>query len=940
MGMTAFEVFGVLKLDTKDFDNGLGKAKSSLEGLSKANGLFNTTNSLIGNGLATAAKVGVAAITGAASAVAGFAKTSLDTATSFETAFTGVRKTVEEEYDGMYKELEKWIMQESTHLASTQEEIAGVMEIAGQLGVTGTKGLETFTETIIKLGDTTDLTAEEAATALARFGNIAHIAPEEMDRIGAAIVDLGNHSAALEPEIVAMATRLASAGTIAGLSATDILGLSTAMTSVGIQAEAGGTAMSTILTKIGRAVDEGVDPANEKLELFARTAGMSSEQFATAWKTKPAEALTNFIQGLDGVIDSGGNVTAVLDDLGIKGIREANTVRSLALASDMLVSTVDRANKAYTDNLALEEEAATRYEDTAVKALQTANAYRNLKKVIGDELKPTYGEFLSFTQTAIEEMQKGLEEGGIHGLMQSMGTAIAGALDMLNSKLPEFIKYGIELLGALGQGIMDNLDTITATASEILVQLANALAEGLPEIIKMGSQIVNDLLNAIIQVLPTVTPLIVEFITGLAQIFADNAEQMVEIAIAICSAIGEGIIQSAPIIAEKAPEILNAITSGIEEHPEALLVIGPFVLGKILSTLIGALDILGPFAQTFGSSLGGTLSTGATTATAEAGTAMATSGIAAVGTALTAILGSVMAFIAGSEVGKKVGAWLFPDDAELYEHYSGISGTFEMLKDTIDGILWLISETWNEVMAAFVESAQADWEETKEIFASVGDFFEEKFNDAKEAVEAKMKEISDNLKESWEITKEVYEVVGEWFKEKFTEAKENVVGAWSDIKAKMSEVWGNIKSAFDIKSVSEWGRDMISNFVDGIRSKIGDVMSAASDIAETVRSYLHFSEPDVGPLADFSTYAPDMMKLFAQGMKENQDIIQKQFEESFALPDIKSNVNLQSNSSVAGITGGMIQNITINAPTELDPSEIARQTKNASREMMLRLRMA
>lgn len=935
MGMTAFEVFGVLKLDTKDFDNGLDKAKGALNGLSKANGLFNSANSLIGNGLATAAKVGAAAVMAASSAVAAFAGSSVNAATSFESAFTGVKKTVDAS-EAEYDKLKDWIMDASTKMATSKENIAATMEIAGQLGIRGVDSLETFTKTMIMLGDSTNLSSEEAASALAKFMNITGDSSQNAEKMGSVIVDLGNHFATTEADIVQMATRLASAGRIAGLTGPEIMGLSTAMSSVGINAEAGGTAMAQTLQKLSRAVDTG----SEKLQTYADVAGMSAEQFAKTWKEKPVDALGAFIAGLGRLNEADANTTLILDELGLKGIREVNMLNALALSSDNLANAVNTANKAYEEGTALSDEANKRYATTESQAIQTAEAFKNLKVVIGEELQPTYSEFMSFTKTAMEKMQKGLQENGISGLMESMGSAIAGALDMLNSKLPEFIKYGIELLGALGQGIMDNLDTITATASDILVQLANALAEGLPEIIKMGSQIVNDLLNAIIQVLPTVTPLIVEFITGLAQIFADNAEQMVEIAIAICSAIGEGIIQSAPIIAEKAPEILNAITSGIEEHPEALLVIGPFVLGKILSTLIGALDILGPFAQTFGSSLGGTLSTGATTATAEAGTAMATSGIAAVGTALTAILGSVMAFIAGSEVGKKVGAWLFPDDAELYEHYSGISGTFEMLKDTIDGILWLIGEAWNNLMTAFVESAQADWEETKEIFASVGDFFEEKFTEAKEAVEAKMKEISDNLKESWEIMKEVYEVVGEWFKEKFTEAKENVVGVWSDIKAKMSEVWENIKSAFDIKSVSEWGRDMISNFVDGIRSKIGDVMSAASDIAETVRSYLHFSEPDVGPLADFSTYAPDMMKLFAQGMKENQDIIQKQFEESFALPDIKSNVNLQSNSSVAGTTGSMIQNITINAPTELDPSEIARQTKNASREMMLRLRMA
>lgn len=79
----------------------------------------------------------------------------------------------------------------------------------------------------------------------------------------------------------------------------------------------------------------------------------------------------------------------------------------------------------------------------------------------------------------------------------------------------------------------------------------------------------------------------------------------------------------------------------------------------------------------------------------------------------------------------------------------------------------------------------------------------------------------------------------------------------------------------------EWGKDLISNFIQGIKDKIGDLKSACENIAQTVKEYIGFSEPKEGPLSNFHTYAPDMMKLFAKGIKDNEDIVQRQMEQSF-----------------------------------------------------------
>src|SRR5690606_16386685 len=123
-------------------------------------------------------------------------------------------------------------------------------------------------------------------------------------------------------EIVALSMRLAGAGKQAGLTEGDVLGLAAAMSSVGIDAEAGGTAMSLTMKRIGKEVETGGD----KLALFAEVAGVSSQAFAAAWKDDAAGALSMFVDGLGETEALGKSTNAVLTELGVTGIRESDAL--------------------------------------------------------------------------------------------------------------------------------------------------------------------------------------------------------------------------------------------------------------------------------------------------------------------------------------------------------------------------------------------------------------------------------------------------------------------------------------------------------------------------------------------------------------------------------------------------------------------------------------
>ena len=178
-----------------------------------------------------------------------------------------------------------------------------------------------------------------------------------------------NNFATTESDIVSMANRLAASGTLAGLTNQEILGLATAMSSVGIEAEAGGTAMTQTLSAIESAVAAG----GENLQKFATVAGESSEEFASKWKNKPVEAIQDFIRGLGKLDEKGESATMVLDDMGLSGVRQSNMLKSLALAADTMTGAVDLSNKAWNENTALTNEASTRYETTESKLKMLKN---------------------------------------------------------------------------------------------------------------------------------------------------------------------------------------------------------------------------------------------------------------------------------------------------------------------------------------------------------------------------------------------------------------------------------------------------------------------------------------------------------------------------------------------------------------------------------------
>jgi len=357
-------------------------------------------------------------------------------AIDWESAWAGVTKTVDGTPEQM-QEIEDGLRGLAKELPSSHGEIAAVAEAAGQLGVK-TADVVAFTKTMIDLGETTNLSAEQAATSLAQFMNIMGTAGTDVGRLGATIVALGNDGASTEAEIVSMAQRIAGAGALVGASEGEVLALSNALASMGVTAELGGGVASRILQDLYSAVQTGGD----KLDGFAKVAGVSAKEFAAAFQDDPVRAMGLFAGGLNGVEKSGGNVVQTLSDLGFKSTEEQRVLLQLKSGTDLLTDSLDLQKTAWDDNNALTAEAAKRYETVESKLQMAGNAVADAAISFGQVFLP----ILSKTSDIIKELAGGFaslppDVQGVVSIIVALGAVVSltgGAFLLALPKIFEF----------------------------------------------------------------------------------------------------------------------------------------------------------------------------------------------------------------------------------------------------------------------------------------------------------------------------------------------------------------------------------------------------------------------------------------------------------------------------------------------------------------------
>lgn len=434
-------------------------------------------------------------------------------AISFEDAFTGVTKTVE----GTPEQLEKvnqGLKNLAVNTSSSYQTIAHYAELAGQMGVP-TKAVVGFTKTVTELGDTTNLVGEEAAQSLAKFSNIMVSDSKKTNnyysRLGSTIVDLGNKFATTEKDITQMSLRLGVAGKQVGFNSNQVLGLSTALSSLGIKANAGGGSISKMLKRIQLAVSTG----NEDLQKFAQVSGMTSEEFQKAWGEDAAGTFLKFVKGIGNTKD----VTKTLDDLNIKEIRQAQAMGALAQSSNVLERALNTSATAWSNNSAMATEAEKRYNTMKSQLIQAWEAIKQAFASLGQSMAPTI--------TAVAKSVKNIALGFTQlsdGTKMTIGnillfTAALSPTLKLTSKFAGGVQSVLGFMGTLGSKALTSASNMRAMATTMetvsggaTIMSANLMTNA-ASVEKLGQKMI-----AMQGVIATATPIIMGVTAAIAAI--------------------------------------------------------------------------------------------------------------------------------------------------------------------------------------------------------------------------------------------------------------------------------------------------------------------------------------------------------------------------------------------------------------------------------------
>lgn len=494
-----------------------------------------------------------ASIVAAGTTVAGLGAAAIRVGIEFESAFTGVKKTVDAS-DEQLSALHDGLIDLSKEIPMTAAGLSAIAESAGQLGI-DVDNIEEFTATMADLSVATNLTAEEAATSFARFANIVGMSQEDFDKLGSVVVALGNNLATTEAEITAMSMRIAGAGSQVGLTEAQIMAFSGALSSVGIEAEAGGTAFSTLISKMSLAVAQG----GAALTDFSDVAGMTGDEFREAFEQDAGQAILAFIQGLARINDEGGSAIKTLDDIGLSDIRMRDALLRASGASDVFAEALDIANTAWDENIALSKEAEQRYKTMESRLQLLKNSVSALGIAIYESTDEGLGSAVDLAMGWVDELTQAFAGGGTRGLVLAAGDILADMVSVLADKSGDLIDVGADVIDAFATGLRRNAKSIATNLQKALKDAVAGLGKVLPSVAKAGIKLATELVGAIAESLPDLLPAAVDMFFDTLVALLTDLPTLIKVGVQFVTGLVEGIFSAIPRLLSGIGDVFTAL---------------------------------------------------------------------------------------------------------------------------------------------------------------------------------------------------------------------------------------------------------------------------------------------------------------------------------------------------------------------------------------------
>lgn len=736
--MNFLELAAKLSLDSSDYERGLSKAKSLA--------------SSVGSGVAKVMKIGAAAMAAATTAAVAFGGAAVKTGMEFDKSMSQVAatmgKTMEEmeqevgsvettfgHFEGTLRDFAQYMGSNTAFSATQAADALNYMALAGydaqtsmemlpnvlNLAAAGSMELARASDMVTDTQTAFGISLDRTSQMVDEMAKAASTGNTSVEQLGDAFLTVGGLAQELNGGFVTLAD--GSQASVDGIQELEIA--LTAMANAGVKGSEAGTHMRNMLLKLASPTSDGT----KQLEALGVAVFDAEGQM---------RSMRDIMGDLNGAL---GNLT---QQEKINAISDLFNTRDLASAEALLNAVGEDWDKIGASILdaegAASKMAETQLDNLAGDITLLKSAFEGAQIAISDGLTPELRKFVQFGTKSLSRLTEAFKAGGFKGAMGELGSLLSEGTAMIVEKAPEFLEAGAELLSALGEGIIQNLPTLTTTAVEVISMMARYIIQALPEIARAGMDLLVMLGRGIVENLPTLVSAAVEVIKELATILSDPAqlEKLVEAAVEIILALADGLIESLPTIIDATVSIITTIFTKLTEP---------------------------------------------------------------------------------------------------------------------DTIMKLLDAGWEIIKAL----AKGIWENIPEILSAIG-------------------EVLSNLLSA-------------------------IKGKWNDLKQKGREIIDKIKEGIHqkIEDAKNWGRDLIQKFIDGLLEKWNALKQKVSNIAQSIKDFLGFSEPKLGPLSNFHTYAPDMMKLFAQGIYDNAHVVTDAIEDTF---DFGERFDYQTAASASYVSAG------------------------------------
>nr|DAE67831.1 MAG TPA: minor tail protein [Caudoviricetes sp.] len=339
------------------------------------------------------------------------------------------------------------------------------------------------------------------------------------------------------------------------------------------------------------------DTATEASQLLAQLA--ENEEDVSTWTDIAAGVFGTFGDSLpiEGLIESAnetakvGQVTGTLADaLNWAGISEDKFNEKLAkctsesernqLIMSTLSRTYDQASAAFYRN----NEALIQARENQILLDDTLSQLGETVSKVKNNLLSEFLPSIASVVTAFNDLVNGVD-----GADEALSTAIGDMVTALVEKPPDFLSFGVDVLQAILQGIIDNLPTLLDGLAQVVEEIFVALVELAPSLLDAGIELLKYIADGIKNGIPSLVEKLPEIISSISEYFTENLPSILDTGADILISLIDGIVSAIPILMENLPQILTSIIDFIVENLPEIIGTGVEILTALVYGIISAI---------------------------------------------------------------------------------------------------------------------------------------------------------------------------------------------------------------------------------------------------------------------------------------------------------------------------------------------------------------